>query len=194
MVLEFLANVDAILVLVAFIIFVIFILSIKHVIKTTQNFTNTVVRKIRTLAIVVIAAAIFPIVANRLLGLPVNADIPTIKIFALGGVALYALYLLGSGIYKGLSVLERHTPSLPKKDKGYDKLAKAEKQHSKKRDELQKKIDKGKKKLKEDEGKKAMISDGDTVKYNKKREKGNKKKSNITPLRETNYEELEEKD
>ena len=185
MVLEFLTNIDAILVIVAFIIFVIFILSIKQVIKKTQNFTTMVLKKIRTLAIVVIAAIIFPIVGDRLLGLAITADLPTIKIFALGGIALYALYLFGSGIYKALSVVEKKMPSLPKKDKKFDKIMKMEKGKSKKIDELEKKIEEGKKKLKEGENdakasKQSMVSDGDTVKYNKK----DKKKSHVTPLRE----------
>ena len=192
MVLEYFANIDGILVIIAFIVFVIFILSIKHVIKTTQNFTNMILRKLRTLAIVVIAAIIFPIVGDRLLGLAITADLPTIKLFALGGIGLYALYLLGSGIYKGLSFAEKKMPSLPKKDKKFDKVIKMEKEKSKKIDELEKKINEGKKKLKEDEksDNRAIISDGDTVKYNKK----DKKKSHITPLREINYEDLDEKD
>ncbi len=199
MVLEFLANIDAILVLVAFVIFVIFILSIKHVIKTTQNFTNMILKKLRTLAIVVIAAIIFPIVGDRLLGLAITADLPTIKIFALGGIALYALYLLGSVIYKGLSVVEKKMPSLPKKDKKFDKIIKFEKEKNKKIGELERKIDEGKKKLKDEEGEKdakasrsSIVSDGDTVKYNKKDK--NKKKSHVIPLREINYEDLDEKD
>ncbi|MBI4162998.1 MAG: hypothetical protein HY513_04905 [Candidatus Aenigmarchaeota archaeon] len=189
MVLEYLANIDAIFVLVAFIIFVIFILSIKHVIKTTQNFTNMILKKLRTLAIVVIAAIIFPIVGDRLLGLSITADLPTIKIFALGGIALYALYLLGSGIYKGLSFAEKKMPSLPKKDRKFDKIMKMEKDKGKKIDELEKKINEGKKKLKDE-----MISDGDTVKYNKKdkHNRDNKKESHIIPLKEISYEDLEE--
>ncbi len=203
MVLEILANIDAILVLVAFIIFVIFILSIKHVIKTTQNFTNMVLKKLRTLAIVVIAAIIFPIVGDRLLGLAITADLPTIKLFALGGIALYTLYLLGSGIYKALSVVEKKMPSLPKKDKKFDKIVKFEKDKNKKIDELEKRIEEGKKKLKEDE-KKAIVSDGDTARYNKK-DKSKSKKAHITPLREIkpnrraedmsiDFEDLDEKD
>ncbi|GEM_PF-3690215 len=106
MVFEFLSHLDMTSGFLLVIIFILFMLSFKKVLGLLKN-----------AIIIIIASVLFPIVGNKILGLPIPMDGGTIFSFIFLGLLLYFLYILGSAVYKGLSFLERGAKQLPKIEK-----------------------------------------------------------------------------
>jgi len=90
--LEFLQNfttTDALLVVILLILFIVFI----------KKFLNL----IKNVVLIVIAAIVFPIVANRLLGLSLPTDFRSILAYIAIGLAAYVIYIvlkIGYGVLK----------------------------------------------------------------------------------------------
>ena len=78
------------------IVFVLFIFSMKKVLSVLINAMW-----------IVAGSAVFPILANKILGLPVAIDGNSILFFVTTGLGLYALYILASSIYKVLGIFEK---------------------------------------------------------------------------------------
>lgn len=78
------------------IVFIVFILALKRVTKILVN-----------CAWITVAAVIFPIIANKALGMAVPIDADSIIFFITAGIGSYFLYLFASAVYKALSVAER---------------------------------------------------------------------------------------
>lgn len=78
------------------VIFVLFVFSLKKVLSVLVNAMW-----------IVAGSALFPIIANKLLGLPVAIDGNSILFFVTTGMGLYALYILASSIYKVLGIFEK---------------------------------------------------------------------------------------
>ena len=70
------------------IIFVLFVLAIKQVMKILKNAIY-----------VAVAAALFPIFANRILGLGIDTDGETIVAFVAAGLVLYFIYVVIKSAY-----------------------------------------------------------------------------------------------
>ena len=92
------------------IIFILFMLSFKKVLGLIKN-----------AVIIVAASALFPIIANRFLGLPVPSDGETIFSFVVLGLGVYFLYILASSVYKVLSYFEKSGKRLPKIEMKHEK-------------------------------------------------------------------------
>ncbi len=106
------------------IIFVLFVLSIKKVFRILMNALW-----------IVIAAVLFPIFANRVLGLPVPADTDSILLMATAGLGLYLIYILAKSIYSLLNFAEKIgkkvVPKISKdQSRGKDKKSKETREHS----------------------------------------------------------------
>ena len=106
MVFEFLSHLDMTTAFLLVIIFILFMLSFKKVLGLLKN-----------AIIIIIASVLFPIVGNKILGLPIPMDGGTIFSFIFLGLLLYFMYILGSAVYKGLSYLERGSKQLTKIEK-----------------------------------------------------------------------------
>jgi len=86
------------------IIFVLFVFSIKKVLGIIKN------------ALIIVAASVlFPIFANKFLGFAIPIDGQTIFSFVILGLVVYFIYIVGSSVYKLLSLAEKKTkPRMPK--------------------------------------------------------------------------------
>ncbi len=105
---EFLSQLDTTTAFLLIIIFILFMLSFKKVLGIIKN-----------ALIIVVASVLFPVLSNKFLGLPVPIDGETIVSFAIIGLAMYFLYILGSVVYKALSLFERGAKQkLPSMEKG----------------------------------------------------------------------------
>lgn len=120
MVFEFLGNLDTTTAFLLLIVFILFIISLKKFMGIIRNGL-----------IILIASALFPIVANKLLGLPVPADTGSIISFAMTGLFIYFLYLVGTTVYKVLSIAERVAKPFVPKSKT---VGKGEKENGKEED------------------------------------------------------------
>lgn len=101
MVLEIIANFlaaadNTILGIFIIVIFVLFVVLIKKAFSIIVNGL-----------IVVVASVLFPIVANRFLGLTVPTDLNSLISFVSLGIGLYLIYLLARGIYGALGIAEK---------------------------------------------------------------------------------------
>jgi hypothetical protein len=88
MLFEFLSPLSGNYGLMIIIIFILFALAMKQVIKIIKNAVY-----------IVVAAVIFPIVASRLLDIPIKTDAESIISFAVAGLTLYFIYLVAKSIY-----------------------------------------------------------------------------------------------
>lgn len=90
------ANLTATNWVLLFIVFILFVLAAKKVLKIVMN------------AIwITVAAFLFPIFANRVLGLAVPADIDSILLLATAGLALYFVYLIAKSVYSVLGMAQK---------------------------------------------------------------------------------------
>ncbi len=81
---------------VLLILFVMFVFSMKKMLSVLINAMW-----------IVAASAVFPIIANKLLGFPIAIDGNSILFFVTAGLGLYALYILAASIYKVLGIFEK---------------------------------------------------------------------------------------
>src|SRR3989338_5057777 len=78
------------------IVFILFVLAIKRVTKILMNCVW-----------ITVAAVIFPIIANKILNMPVPIDADSIIFFITIGIGGYFVFLLASSIYKMLTFAEK---------------------------------------------------------------------------------------
>lgn len=93
------------------IIFILFVLSMKKVFRIAMNALW-----------IVVAAVLFPLFANRVLGLPVPADTGSIILLAMAGLGLYFVYLIAKSVHSILGLAEKvgkkYVPKVASKGKG----------------------------------------------------------------------------
>lgn len=164
-------------------LFILFVIAMKKVFSIIKN-----------ALIIIIAALLFPIVANTFLGLPVPTDANSLISFVLLGLSLYLIYLFGKAVYKILGLVEKSakavgSPLRARKKKKREKLEKKIEAIVKEKEEEEKLKKKGKKivqeqKLSEYSEKDYVVlkDDASQKKFREKMEKEKPRKLRIEPL------------
>lgn len=90
------SNLNAVHGFLILIVFILLVLARKKVLGIVMNAVW-----------ITVAAVLFPIFTNRVLGLPVPSDTDSIILFIVTGLGLYFLYLLSKSVYSLLSITEK---------------------------------------------------------------------------------------
>jgi predicted membrane protein len=123
MVFEFLQGMSTTNALLIIVIFVIFIIAVKKIIGVIKN-----------IVIIAVAAMIFPIIAQRFLGIAVPTDTNSLLGFVALGIGLYLIYIVVRVVYKLLKLGTKVAPKggIKKEDqKILKKMIRTEKERQK---------------------------------------------------------------
>ncbi|MCX6815464.1 MAG: hypothetical protein NT120_01250 [Candidatus Aenigmarchaeota archaeon] len=172
------------------IVFILFVLSLKKVIEIVKN------------AIIIAAAAVlFPIFANRFLGLPIPMDGETIVSFVVAGIGCYFIYLVVKSAYvlmkKGGSVAKKVMPDIKFQGKKEEKKEQNYNYESKKQhvDLIKKQLQNAKKNTEKEIFKDyAVIEDKEIekkeprkIKHGVVEEREEEEKQHIEPIKEIKF-------